>query len=57
MVFTGNQSNNEIITNLIKDELKENITHYLQVSNSNISILEGTVLFGKESLHLKENKN
>ena len=57
MVFTGNQSNNEIITNLIKDELKENITHYLRVSNSNISILEGTVLFGKESLHLKENKN
>ena len=47
LIFVGGYCSNEILTKLIKNNLKK-ITTYLQPSNPSLSIMEGAVLFGIE---------
>ena len=48
IIFVGGYCSNEILLKLIKDDLSNNITTYLQPSNPSLAIMEGAVLFGIE---------
>ena len=48
VIFVGGYCSNEILLKLIKDDLSNNITTYLQPSNPSLAIMEGAVLFGIE---------
>ena len=48
IILIGGYCSNEILLKLIKEDLRKNITTYLQPSNPSLAIMEGAVLFGIE---------